>query len=217
MENDEKNTNIVENAKPQFKNFKYFKSDFAGQNLKNRKEFINWNNEMRKKYGKTDYFYNCSKDSVVFYELNNFAIIAPNYYVSCPKCKSFICYFCSKNLNSIDKFEYCCLRRLICYLFFRFEDNEIFSSFNGFYCFQLQLIIPILNVMLISVANNVYVLSDSYLEKENLYIIMYLMSVIIAIPYIFFFYEILLIICIISIPLRLIPIKTLIGYISANL
>ena len=78
MENDEKNTNIVENAKPQFKNFKYFKSDFAGQNLKNRKEFINWNNEMRKKYGKTDYFYNCSKDSIVFYELNNFAIIAPN-------------------------------------------------------------------------------------------------------------------------------------------
>ena len=92
---------------------------------------MEWTNE--KKYGKTDDLYNCSKDEIYFYILRSAYQMMPYYSIKCPKCKSSICWFCSKNLKKENEFEYCCLRRLICYKIFKVNNEDIYSNFDSFY------------------------------------------------------------------------------------
>ena len=115
MENDDK---IFQNV---------FKLDYAQQNIINNKQFENWKSEIKTQYDESIRLYKCNKDNIYFYAKIHNSL--DEYLAKCPECNEYICCFCSRVIKEkylyytfIDK--YCCLKRLIYYIFNREKDTE---------------------------------------------------------------------------------------------
>ena len=63
---------------------------------------------MINKYGKNVKFFKCIKDKLFFCIKNK------NYYIKCPLCNRYICYYCSfYTYSEENKWISCCLKRSI--------------------------------------------------------------------------------------------------------
>ena len=128
MENEsninEKIINIAENK---------FEMEYFGQNLNKNESFIQWQNEMKKIYGKDAKLFKCKKDKIFYYGRFSDCKKEPLYKIKCPICKLSNCYFCSKHLDDYVDYGKCCLSRRIYYLFFQdafeFLGDDDYSSF----------------------------------------------------------------------------------------
>ena len=108
-----------------FQNF--FKLDYAEQNIINNKQFEKWKSEIKEKYDEPIRLYKCNKDKIYFCAKIYNSL--DDYLAKCPECNEYICCFCSRVIKEkylyytfIDK--YCCLKRLIYYIFNREKDTE---------------------------------------------------------------------------------------------
>lgn len=234
MENDEKNTNIIDIN--QDINKKIFKTDFVGQNINKNREFIVWKNKMNIIYGKTDKLFYCSEEGLYFYSSKSISECQPTYTVRCPNCLKFFCYFCSKyikdNENENDNYVYCCFKRLICYKSFRIDEN--IEDQNYFGVSVILFLIPYISLILIIASFSVSLFyknttknssyhnyGDHIKNKGNIVFIFFLginilIAVILAIPYILISVAYILIILIISVPLEFIPAKFIVQYLDKN-
>ena len=145
----------------------------------------------------------------------------PYYTVKYSKCKSSICWFCSKKLKKENEFEYCCLRRFICFKLFKVENKQIYEDFDSFHCFYLLFIIPYISLSYTIMPIQSYLFYDKVYQygedKYGIYYIIIAFVFTLSFSYIFLDILLILIVLLISLPLRLIPIKMLIGFITINI
>jgi len=173
MENDlkvnEKFLNIIENK---------FKIEYFGQNLKKNKSFIQWQNEMKKYYGKDAKLFKCKKDKIFYYAKFRDCKKLPLYKTKCPICDLSNCYFCLKHTDDGADDGKCCLSRRIYCLFFQAGFAFIENDDNDEYFFDYLKIflIPLLSLAafigLVS-ACFFYKLKVSNLEPNDGYLINY--------------------------------------------
>ncbi len=148
-----------------FKNV--FQFDYKEQILSNNSNYINWENEMIKKYGRDAKLFKCFKDKIVFYVSNKDTKGNHLHLGKCPLCQEYICYFCSRKGNKNDK-AYCCISRKIRYILFNQRLDPYLNCEE-----TLSLFMPIISFMLIigifsrGFYYRLYI-SDKLNEKKNL-------------------------------------------------
>ena len=135
-----------------------FTIDYADQNLDNNIKFQEWKNSMIKKYGNDAKLFKCEKDKILFYSNYKDCISLPCYRNECPKCKEYICHFCS--YSDKNKKTRCCFKKAISEQFFYWgfkliklidkKDVEL-KKIENYYKFFFTLI-PGLNFLLIYAA-----------------------------------------------------------------
>ena len=129
------------NMNKSFKNEYPF--DYKGQKLSNNDNYIKWENEMLKEYGRDAKLFKCFEDKILFYVSNKDTKDDHLHLGKCPRCKKFICFFCSRKGN-IDDNAYCCISRKIRYILFNQELDPYFDCVENSSTFM-----PIISFMLI--------------------------------------------------------------------
>ena len=91
-----------------------YELDFENQNLENNLKYQKWKKVMLDKYGNNIKIFKCNYDRILFCIKDCELKENIPYFKKCPKCKNYICYFCSyysskNNYNSL----FCCFKREI--------------------------------------------------------------------------------------------------------
>ena len=120
-----------------------FHYDFDGQNIDNNVEFRKYKNAMLGKIGKNAKLFKCKDDKILFY--CDFSVYK-NYEVQCPKCRQYICYFCS-NYNSLVSGTCCATRKI--YNIFKLEGFVFMNDNNNDYIsdYFMLVFIPFINLV----------------------------------------------------------------------
>ena len=124
MENEINNSNIID--KDNSEDYIY-NLDYEGQNLENNLNFQKWKILILKKYGNNAKLFKCIKDKILFFIEYEKCINYPGYFIRCPKCKKYICCFCSYSSNKANNINCCIKRSLNIALFIdapKFAKNE---------------------------------------------------------------------------------------------
>jgi hypothetical protein len=225
MENDEpKNTNlIIANNHTST----VFNLEYIGQNLNDNIEYQKWKKLMKKEYGNNSKQFKCNKDKILFYSSYNDYI--EDYYIyksKCPVCNKYICYFCSYNG---DKYFSCCIKNSILKTFLYCGPKNASEPFDYS---NLFLLIPILNILTIilffigalyirlilekSKNNNKeelkqYVVTEEGTKKNLNLIIIFLIDILLSVPFIIIYNYFIILLIIISIPFKFVPLKYFLG------
>jgi hypothetical protein len=127
-----------------------FKLDYNGQSLKGNKNFIDWENNMKKELGSNAKLFKCIYDNIYYFVSDVECKTIPYYKAKCPLCNRSICYFCSRyTKDNFDQGKCCMTRRTYCMLF---QDiyavvHPKFKS-DGNYSWQLKIyFFPIISFM----------------------------------------------------------------------
>ena len=205
-----------------------YKLDYENQNIDDNINILKWKQLMLTKNNNNKHLilFKCKKDKILFYD--NYY---DNHYLGfCPICKKYICYFCSFYNKSKNSDLICCLKRLINTRFFIYgpkytKRNDLCS------CFSIGLFIPGFSIILIGMyiiinisegvarekSKKSQVLESTYLEEKSVFIFTeILMPFVLLIPFFILNTYFILIIIIISIPLKLIPLKYILGVFDAK-
>ena len=153
-----------------------FKFDYENQNIENNIDFKKWKTKIEKENTDEIKIYKCNNCKICFYEKAYDDSDFNEYSSSCPICKNIICCFCYQLLERLDNFSrylrgYCCLKRLISFIFFReiFSDNEypIYNFIFGYIAF----IIPCINStgLILCIIQNLFCLRPSKKNKNQSY------------------------------------------------
>ena len=141
----------------------YYKYEFPNQKLEGDKLFEQFRERKLSQYGKDAKLFKCKKDSIYFYISKVNCEVRPYYYQRCPLCHNYICYFCGRNIRTIDYVikdnGCCCLKLRLYYLFYKLG----FEYFNGlehadslardsFCLFLIISNIPLVNLFFFSVS-----------------------------------------------------------------
>jgi len=120
-----------------------FPFDYKGQNLSNNANYIKWENEMIKDYGRDAKLFKCFEDKILFYVPNKDTKGNHLHLGKCPQCQKFICFFCSRK-GGIDDKAYCCVSRKLRYILFNQELDRHIDCVENSGTFM-----PIISFMLI--------------------------------------------------------------------
>ena len=215
-----------------------FTYDYANQNLDNNIKFQEWKNSMIKKYGNDAKLFRCEKDKILFYSSYKDCISLPCYRNECPKCRTYICYFCSYSNNNIK--TRCCFKKAISEQLFYWglkfiklvdkQDVELKKISNNYTIFFT--LIPGINFYLIytaiisnclfqlktknSISEEPEIYDDIFYSNKCIFYTGILTSIILFIPlFIYNIYFILLLI-LVSIPFKFYPLKYFFGFIDGD-
>ena len=216
-----------------------FKFDYIEQNFDNNIKFQNWKNSMIQEYGKDAKLFKCLKDKIYFYSSYKDCISYPCYRTKCPKCKEYICHFCSYSGESEN--IRCCFKKAIgeqlFYYGFKYiklidkEDVEIKKISNNYKL--LFTLIPGLNFFLIYAAimsnclfqlklknakggEEVREIYDDIFFGNILFIIGLFAPKLLFIPLIIYNIYFVALLILISIPFKFYPLKYLLGFIDGD-
>ena len=121
--------NLINNDEEIISNI--FHYEFEGQKIENNVEFRKYKNAMLAKIGKNAKLFKCKDDKILFYY--NYSEYK-SYEIKCPKCKKYICYFCSNYNMSYNRI--CCATRKIYsilkeegFTFMDINNNDIISDY----------------------------------------------------------------------------------------
>ena len=120
--------------------------DYAGQNLDNNKGFENWKKTILNKFGNDVKLFRCNEDKILFYTKYEQYISYPGYFVKCPICKKYICYFCCYSSHQITYIR-CCLKRSISIMLFIDGNKYINKSNNKYPSNYIEYLIPGFNLV----------------------------------------------------------------------
>ena len=110
MNQDDKVELIIMNAK-------YFKLDFPNQNIEGNSLFVKFKKKQLEELGNNSKLFHCSIDNIYFYESKNVCETS-TYYIKCPLCNNYICYFCQRvSPKYAYRREICCIKFKLFYLF----------------------------------------------------------------------------------------------------
>ena len=222
-----------------------FRFDYEHQKIKNNNEFQKWKYELEKKYGQSIRLYKCNKDKIYFYHKINDKF--DEYVEFCPECKEYICCFCSQILYRDYLFSsfignYCCLKRLFLFIFYREKISEENITIIEYIILYVGFLIPIINgfFLILCIIQNLFCLKKckytklqkynlpdiysikQYYEYHNLFlfsifeIITALFVICMTIPFVIFIIIYSLILFLISIPFKMIPLNNFIIYFAEN-
>ena len=76
-----------------------FQLEYDNQSLKRSKNFIDWENKMKKKFGKDAKLFKCVYDNIYYFATNEECKTRPYYKAECPICHLSICYLCSRHIS----------------------------------------------------------------------------------------------------------------------
>ena len=154
-----------------------FKFDYENQNIKNNIDFKKWKAKIKKENTNKIKIYKCNDCKICFYvNVYEDSDYDEYYYSSCPICKKEICYFCYQNIKGLDSFSrylrgYCCLKRLISFIFFRekFSDNSY--PISNFILGYIAFIIPFINstALILCIIQNLFCFKATKKNKNNSY------------------------------------------------
>ena len=193
MENDIKEKEINEDNLGLNENV--FGIEYIGQNLKKNEKFLNWKNIMLEKLGNEAKLFFCKNDKIYFY-----GYVSSSFTSICPICGFNICYFCSKIYNN------CCIKRKI------YENVKKYSLEKDL-CSEaiIAYFIPYLNSIYIMLTISYFFLREEIDKHYHYFFILYLMAIILSIPYFFTVIIFLIFLFIISIPFNFLPFKVFAG------
>ena len=219
-----------------------FKFDYENQNIENNIDFKKWKAKVKKENNNKIKIYKCNDCKICFYvNVYEDSDYDEYYYSSCPICKKEICYFCYQNIKGLDSFSrylrgYCCLKRLISFIFFRekFSDGEY--PISDFILGYIAFIIPYINstALIICIIQNLFCLRTSKKNKNNTYSDYYLydkksyknfnlirvinvgFAFFCSISYLSLTLAFMVITFLFSIPFKMTPLTNLIFYIAEN-
>ena len=198
MENYSKEKEIYEDNL--ISNENMFKIEYKGQNLKNNQKFLNWKNMIFEKYKESAKLFYCDKDKIFFYTY--WDSYQSFFFRVCPICGKNICYFCGQ-------YEYkCCFKR------------KIYRNIVTFFVTE-NIFREVLFIYFIPYLNSIYIIASLltyFLERESDYfLIIYLLAIILSIPFFFTIIIFLIILGVISIPFNFFPFKVFAGFLVENL
>ena len=208
------------------KDTEIFTYQYDNQNLDNNREFIIWKESILKKYTITPKLFKCKKDKIIFYDKKN--INLNNNRIQCPLCKKFICYYCSyPNASNNDGLVFCCFRRAFFKLFNNSEFRNVAYNYNckkilrNFFYFipgcnlflTISIFFCLLFLELATKKSKEHVngqLNGPKIQNNNSYFVtMLIMTFLLCIPLLIYNTFFIILIIIISIPLKFLPIKYL--------
>ena len=218
-----------------------FKLDYENQNIENNIDFKKWKVKIEKENTNKIKIYKCKDCKICFYETIDDDTDFNEYYINCPICRKEICCFCYQYLKELDIFSrylrgYCCLKRLISFIFFRekFSDGEY--PISAFILGYIAFIIPYINsrAFIICIIQNLFCLRTSKKNKNNTYSDYYLFdkksyknfnlirvinvgfAFCCSISYLSLTLAFMVITFLFSIPFKMTPLTNLIFYVSEN-
>lgn len=181
-------------------------------------------------YGNTDKIFYCSEEGIYFLASKKQKNYYLNYLVKCSECNKSYCFFCSKYFENIKKFEYCCFKRFLLHkLFGKFSEFIYQTDYNyAFILFYFPTFIYIFIIAACSAGlfykrgkkNDKYYYEFHLKNKDNptfiiVLVINSLFAILLSIAHISLSIFIVLLIFLISIPLKFIPIKIIFGFLSS--
>ena len=133
--------NLINNSEETILNI--FHYDFEGQKIENNVEFKKYKNAMIGKIGINAKLFKCKDDKILFYyDCSQHK----SYEVQCPKCKKYICYFCSNYNRSVN--STCCATRKVYNILkvegFVFMDDNNSDNISDYF---LLVFIPFINLV----------------------------------------------------------------------
>ena len=151
-----------------------FKFDYGNQNIENNVDFKKWKAKIEKENSNKIKIYKCNDYKICFYK----AIYDEcfRYYDDCPICKKSICCFCSQYIKAYIGFyrdleSYCCLKRIISFIFFRekflYKDFPIARYILAYIAF----IIPYINStgLILCIIQNLFCFRTTRNNKNRFY------------------------------------------------
>ena len=213
-----------------------FKFEYSNQNIEKSKDYQLWKSKIKKNNQGLIRFYKCNEDKICFYEkVNNHF----DYYAkACPKCQYQICCYCSKIIKDNNIFSryiesYCCLKRLISFIFFREDYKDEEYPYISFILGYIVFIIPFTNILSVLICiiqnffclrknknHNYYTYHEHFRECITTYRLILLINlgfgICMTICYLIISYIFMLILFLFSIPFKLIPVTNLIFYVAEN-
>ena len=107
-------------------NANYFKLDFPEQKIEKSPLFEKFKKQKLKELGKDSKLFHCKIDNIYFYVSKIDCKEEYFYYMKCPLCNKYSCYFCQRTTSGgiIDN---CCIKSKLYYLF----CYKGFEYFNG--------------------------------------------------------------------------------------
>ena len=219
--------------------FDIFRFDYENQNIESTIDFKNWKAKMKKLYTDKVRIYKCNDCKICFCEKEYHNKEFNDYSNNCPICKKEICCFCYKYIKGINDFSrylrgYCCLRRLVSFIFFREKFSDDNFSLIVFIFAYIAFIIPYINstgVILCIIQSlfcnrkpkypKYYDYHYYYYETKSKYyntikIINICFSFCMSICYLSFTLVFMIITFLMSIPFKMAPLTNLIFYVSEN-
>ena len=153
-----------------------FKFDYENQNIQNNVDFKNWKAKIKKENNEIIEIYKCNECKICFYKKIDEDMEFNEYYGKCPICKKEICCFCYKYIKGIDIFSrylrgYCCLKRVISFIFFREKFLEGDYSIMDFILGYIAFIIPLINstAIILCIIQNLFCLRATKKNKNTYY------------------------------------------------
>jgi len=212
MENDirlENNDNLVDIDE-------YFKLDFSKQTLKGNIKFKEFKKIKLKELGKDAKLFHCKNDNIYFYVSQGKFIELPNYYAKCPLCNNYLCHFCENSTQEYPN-RICCIKLEI-YKYFNEGNKYIKGTKKPHPSLFIFPFLPFYSIF--------YFLSPItfLLSRRNLNMHVYLLKIyditrllLFPLSFAILHFAFLMFILIISLFIKLYPIKYYIGIIDKNL
>lgn len=211
----------------------FFKLDYLNQEYKNSGNYLTWKNKIESIYGKIGSEVLCSKDGNIIYNLESKRKYKK---VKCNICKKFICPYC--HLGTELGETQCCCRYCISKLYnekmcdFFPRNNNSYCNFGGreidFFAYLIFNSIPLLNLMVFIIFFYQFLyfgLLDKYgdtIAEKRKYpvtnaLIFVITMIFLVVSYSIFFFLSYIALIIISIPLKLYPLRIYLSMITAFL
>ena len=212
----------------------YFQISYPNQNYKKSSEYKQWRKIAEKKSGKNGKEAFCEKDNIIIYQKKEFI----NFNIQCPLCNRNIyqCKYCNKSRDTLT--TQCCIKASIndikenkkIFQYINTEENkdDEIEFYQLFFLSFIPLFFSFINVLIFFIfffANmedkNGKLISETFEENRCLIILMRIFTlfylILITIVYSIFFFNIFIIIVIISLPFKLYYVRIVIGMYSALL